>query len=131
MKSLSSIMSKSFFILTLLVSFPAGINTLQATIAKEKQPLTVIRFVGKADEMLLFDISFNFSATGRFSIMDEYGAILFDEKVQQFVGTKRFKISAEGIRKLHFESMTKEEVQRKTFVVAYYLEEKLTVTEVQ
>lgn len=131
MKSLNSIMSKSFLVLVLLVTMPASINTLRAAILHEKQPAVSIQYVGKADDMLLFDVGFNYDNAGRFRIIDEYGYTLYDEKLQSLNGVKRFKIKTEGTRKIHFEAITKEGVQRKTFVIAFHLEEKLTVTEVQ
>ncbi|WP_148661267.1 hypothetical protein [Flavisolibacter tropicus] len=131
MKSLNSIMSKFFLSLFLMVTVPASINTLQAAILHEKQPPLSIRYVGKVEDMLLFDVNFDNDNAGRFRIIDEFGNTLFDEKVQSLVGVKRFKIKTEGARKIHFETTTKEGIQRKTFVIAFHVEEKLTVTEVE
>lgn len=124
-------MSNALLAFVLLVTTPVGINTVRAAIVSEKPPLATIRFVGKAEGMLLFDVTFNYGTIGRFRIVDEYGNTLFDEKVQSLIPVKRFKIAAEGISKLHFESISKANVQRKTFVVTYQLEEKFKVTEVQ
>jgi hypothetical protein len=124
-------MSNALFAFVLLVTTPFGINTVRAAIVSEKPPLASIRYVGKAEDMLLFDVALNFKTIGSFRIIDEYGNILFYEKVKSLTAVRRFKIPAEGIRELNFESNSKKEFQLKTFVVTNQLEEKFNVTEVQ
>ena len=131
MKSQNSIMSKIVLVVTLLWTSLSGMNALQAAMLPEEQPLAAVRYMGKEADLLVFNVHFNYRTEGRFRILDEYGDVLFDEKVQPNAMVKRFKIASRLTSKLHFESHTRGQNQRKTFTVAYEVEERIHVSEMK
>jgi hypothetical protein len=130
MKSLKRNGSKALLLVFLLLSVP-GVNKLMAAPNDEKRPLSTVQYVGKEAGAFVFDVRFGYGTVGRFRIVDEFGNVLFDEKVQPIAMAKRFKISADDATRFHFESITKEGTQRKTFVIAVQVEEKINVVEVK
>lgn len=131
MKSQHSIMSKVVLVVALLFTTLSGANSVQAATTADEQPLASVRYIGKQADHLIFDVYFNYGSEGRFRILDEKGNVLFDEKVQPRASAKRFKIAIQLAEKIHFESITKAQNQRKTFTVAYQVEEKIQVSEVK
>ena len=131
MESQNSIMSKFVLVVALFFTTLSGTNAVQAAAPANEQPLASIRYIGKQADLLVFNVHFNYSTEGRFRILDEYGNVLFEEKVQPNATVKRFKIASRLTSTLHFESLTRGQNQRKTFAVAYQVEEKIHVSEVK
>lgn len=124
MKSQNSIMSKVVLVVALFLTTFSGLHARQPVKVTKEQPLTSIRYIGKEDDLLIFDVRFSYNTEGRFRILDEYGNVLFDEKVQPRFTAKRFKIATQTSSKIHFESVTREQSQRKTFTVVFQIEER-------
>jgi hypothetical protein len=125
MKSRITIAVKALLLFVLVNTLAVN---LQATERVDKQP-TLIRYIGKDGNMLVFEVALTYENGQSFQIRDENGNVLFNERITANLPARRFKIAAEGIKKLHFETSKKEVVERKTFTIDYRIEERLSVTE--
>lgn len=131
MKSFKTVFVRLVFASFFLFSSGNVVNAQAQPVAETTDSL--IRFAGIEDDMVIFEVELeNLPLKGStISILDNYGTVLFEERIAATSLNRRYKIVRNNIDTVTFKVSGKSFSINRSFTISYRLEERLEVKKVK